>query len=176
MPSLVDRMMRASKLDINLYEEVEADQSSIGQAILVVVISSLAAGIGTIGYSGLNGLIFGTLASLVGWVVWVVIIYVVGAKLLPEAQTKSDISELLRTTGFAYSPGVLRILFFIPFLGALITIAAGIWILVAMIIAVRQALDYKSTWRAILVCVIGFVVYIFIGLFFVRLIVPTPDL
>lgn len=174
MPSLVDRMVRASKLDINLYEEVEADQNSLGQAILVVIISSLAAGVGTIGYSGINGLIFGTIASLVGWVVWVFIIYVVGVKLLPQAQTKSDISELLRTTGFAYSPGVLRILFFIPFLGALITIAAGIWILVAMIIAVRQALDYTSTWRAILVCVIGFIVYLFIGLFFVRLIVPTP--
>ena len=176
MPSIVDRMVRASKLDINLYEEVEADKSSLGQAILVVVISSLAAGIGTLGYSGINGLIFGTIASLVGWVVWVVIIYVVGAKLMPEPQTKSDISELLRTTGFAYSPGVLRILFFIPFIGAIVTIAAGIWILVAMIIAVRQALDYQSTWRAILVCVIGFIVYIFIGVFFVRLMVPASVL
>jgi len=35
-------------------------------------------------------------------------------------------------------------------------IAAAIWMLVAMVIAVRQALDYKSTWRAVGVVVNSF--------------------
>ncbi len=162
MASLVDRMIRASKLDVNLYEEVEADKGSLSQAIQVVVISSIASGIGVIGLGGIRGFILGIIAALIGWVVWIVIIYIVGAKLLPEPQTKSDIPELLRTTGFAFSPGVLRIVSFIPLIGVVITIVANIWILIAMVIAVRQALDYKSTWRAILVCVIGFIVYILI--------------
>lgn len=88
--------------------------------------------------------------------------YIIGTKLLPEPQTKADMGELLRTIGFSSSPGVLRIFGFIPFLGAIITFVSGIWMLVAMIIAVRQALDYKSTWRAIGVCVIGFIIYIIV--------------
>ena len=46
MASLGNRMIRAAKLDVSLYEEVEADTGATGQAMLVVVLSSLAAGIG----------------------------------------------------------------------------------------------------------------------------------
>jgi len=162
MASLIDRMVRASKLDINLYEEVEADKSSMGQAITVVVLSSVASGIGTIGILGIQGLVIGTISALIGWLVWAYLTYLIGTKLLPEPQTKADVGELLRTIGFSSAPGVLRIFGFIPLIGAIVTFVAGIWMLVAMIIAVRQALDYKSTWRAIGVCVIGFVVYLVI--------------
>lgn len=162
MASLIDRMVRASKLDVNLYEEVEADKGSMGQAITVVVLSSVASGIGTIGIMGLQGLIVGTISALLGWFVWAYLTYFIGTKLLPEPQTKADVGELLRTIGFSSAPGVLRIFGFIPLIGVIISFVAGIWMLVAMIIAVRQALDYKSTWRAIGVCVIGFVIYLVI--------------
>ncbi len=162
MASLIDRMVRASKLDINLYEEVEADKSSMGQAITVVVISSVASGIGTIGILGIQGLIVGTISALIGWLVWAYLTYLIGTKLLPEPQTKADVGELLRTIGFSSAPGVLRIFGFIPLIGVIISFVASIWMLVAMIIAVRQALDYKSTWRAIGVCVFGFVIYLVI--------------
>ncbi|GJM14686.1 MAG: hypothetical protein DHS20C13_00130 [Thermodesulfobacteriota bacterium] len=162
MASLIDRMVRASKLDINLYEEVEADKSSMGQAITVVVLSSVASGIGTIGILGIQGLFIGTISALIGWFVWAYLTYLIGTKLLPEPQTKADVGELLRTIGFSSAPGVLRIFGFIPLIGAIVTFVAGIWMLVAMIIAVRQALDYKSTWRAIGVCAIGFVIYLVI--------------
>lgn len=174
MASLVNRMIRASKLDINLYEEVEADESSIGQAILVVVISSIASGIGSSGVAGLSGLVLGTVAGIIGWLFWIILVYIVGGRLLPEPGTRSDVQELLRTTGFAFSPGVLNIFSFIPFAGGIISIVVSIWVLVAMIIAVRQALDYKSTWRAILVCVIGYIVYISIFGFIVLQIMPIP--
>ena len=107
MASLIDRMVRASKLDINLYEEVEADKSSMGQAITVVVISSVASGIGTIGILGIQGLIVGTISALIGWLVWAYLTYLIGTKLLPEPQTKADVGELLRTIGFSSAPGVL---------------------------------------------------------------------
>jgi len=162
MANLIDRMVRASKLDINLYEEVEADKSSMGQAITVVVLSSVASGIGAIGIMGIQGLIIGTISALIGWFVWAYLTYLIGTKLLPEPQTKADVGELLRTIGFSSAPGVLRIFGFIPLIGAIISFVASVWMLVAMIIAVRQALDYKSTWRAIGVCVIGFVIYIIV--------------
>lgn len=176
MASLVDRMVRASKLDVNLYEEVEADKGSMGQALTVVVISSVASGIGSIGIIGIKGLLIGAIAALVGWLVWAFLAYIIGTKLLPEPQTKSDVGELLRTTGFASSPGVIRILAFIPLIGFIISLAASIWMLVAMVIAVRQALDYKSTWRAVLVCLIGFIIYVVIVGYIITLFAPSAIL
>ena len=158
MASLTDRMIRAAKLDVNLYEEVEADKGAMGQAMGVVILSSVAAGIGTIGTTGLKGLIFGTIAALGAWFIWAFMTYFIGTRLLPEPQTKADYGELLRTIGFSSSPGVVRILGIIPMLGAIVNFIVGIWMLVAMVIAVRQALDYKSTWRAVGVCLIGWIV------------------
>lgn len=158
MDTFKDRIIRAAKLDVSLYEEVEADRSAMGQAMGVVVLSAVAAGIGSIGTTGVAGIFIGTLAALVGWYVWAYITYYIGTKLLPEPQTKADLGELLRTIGFASSPGLLRVLGIIPFLSGIIFIATGIWMLIAMVIAVRQALDYNSTPRAIGVCLIGWII------------------
>jgi hypothetical protein len=158
MASFTDRMLRAAKLDAAIYEEVEADKGAMGQAMGVVILSSVAAGIGAIRVTGLNGLIFGTIVALLGWFIWAFLTYYIGTRLLPEPQTKADYGELLRTIGFSSSPGVVRILAIIPMLGAAVNFIAGIWMLVAMVIAVRQALDYKSTWRAVGVCIIGWIV------------------
>lgn len=158
--SLVDRMIRAARLDASLYEEVEADPAAMGQAMTVVVLSAVAAGIGGIRHGGLSGLLIGLLVALVGWFLWVAIIYLVGTKLMPEPQTDADMGQLLRTIGFASSPGIIRVLGFVPVLGWLIGLVAAIWMLVATVVAVRQALDYTSTGKAVLVCVIGFVVYL----------------
>jgi hypothetical protein len=167
MSLFTDRMIRAAKLDVALYEEVEADTGTMGQAMGVVILSSVAAGIGTISATGIKGLIFGTIAALLGWFIWAFLTYFIGTRLLPEPQTKADYGELLRTIGFSSSPGVLRVLAIIPMLGAILNFVIGIWMLVAMVIAVRQALDYKSTWRAVGVCLIGWIVQIVIfALFF----------
>ena len=160
MDRLYERMIRAAKLDVNLYEEVEADKSTMSQAIVVVVISNLAVGIGRFGDIDLFGIVVFTIMSLVGWFLWAYITYIVGTKLLPQPQTKADHGELLRTIGFSASPGVLRALYFIPVIGPFITFAANIWMLVAMVIAGRQALDYDSTLRAVGVCVIGWIIQV----------------
>ncbi len=162
MSSFTDRMVRAAKLDVNLYEEVEADKQAMGQAMGVVVLSSLAAGIGSVGTTGISGLLLGTVGALIGWFIWAFITFFVGTKILPEPQTEADYGELLRTIGFSSSPGLLRILGVVPILGTIIFIVCGIWMLVAMIIAVRQALDYKSTWRAVGVCFIGWIIQMFL--------------
>ena len=157
MENLFNRMMRAAKLDVQLYEEVEKDETAMTQAMTVVILSSLAGGIGGLGTGGLWGLLLGLVASLVGWFIWAFLTYFIGTRLLPEPQTKADLGELLRTIGFSSSPGVIRVLGVIPFLGAIAMFAASVWMLVAMVIAVRQALDYQSTWRAVGVCLIGWI-------------------
>ena len=174
MAGLIDRMVRASKLDVSAYEEVEADKGATGQAAAIVVVSSIAAGIGSIGVFGIQGLLYMTIGALVGWLIWAFLTFIIGTKLLPEPQTKADMGEMLRTIGFSSSPGVLRILGVIPVIGGIINFVIGIWMLVAMIIAVRQALDYKSTWRAVGVCLIGFIVYFVIMFFIFKLIGVNP--
>jgi len=160
MTGFKDRILRAAKLDAGLYEEVEADKSAMPQAIGVVVLSSVAAGIGAIGMgaAGPGGILMGIIAALAGWYLWAFLTYFIGTKLLPEPQTHADLGELLRTIGFSSSPGLIRILGIIPGLGPVVFLAASIWMLVAMAIAVRQALDYTSTLRAVGVCAIGWVI------------------
>ena len=166
MASFGERMIRAAKLDASLYEEVEADKGAMGQAMSVVVLSSLAAGIGSLQATGIKGLVFGTVLTLAGWYIWAFITYFVGTKWLPEPQTEADYGELLRTIGFSSTPGLLRVLGIIPFLYSIIFLVTGIWMLIAMVIAVRQALDYKSTWRAVGVCIIGWVIQAILFLIF----------
>ena len=158
MSSFTDRMIRAAKLDVTLYEEVEADKGALSQAMGVVVLSGVAAGVGSIGSAGLTGIFTGTITALIGWFIWAYITYIVGTKLLPQSQTKADYKELLRTIGFSSSPGLLRVFGIIPFLSAIIFFATSIWMLIAMVIAVRQALDYTSTLRAVGVCIIGWII------------------
>ena len=156
MSALVDRMVRAAKLDVSLYEEVESDRGSQMQALGVVVISSVAFGLGT--GAGLGGLVIGTIASVLGWYVWAFITYIIGTRLLPEPTTRSDHGELLRTMGFANAPGVVCIVGLIPGVRGIAIAVAQIWMLVTAIIAIRSALDYQSTLRAIAVVVIGWIV------------------
>ena len=158
MHTFIERMIRAARLKASLYEEVEADETTLPQAMGVVVLSSVAAGVGVIASNGIGGVVLGTIGAFLGWYVWAVIVYLIGTRLLPGANTTADIGQLLRTTGFSASPGILRVLGIVPGLGPIVFFVASIWMLAAMIVAVRQALDYESTGRAVAVCVIGFLV------------------
>ena len=156
MPIFVSRILRAAKLEASLYEEVEADQGALTQAMSVVVLSSLAAGMGTIGRTGDYGLVLAWLIlSLAGWFVWSLATYWIGTHILPEPQTRSNIGEHLRTLGFASAPGFICIMGILPGVSEIIYKVAMIWVFAAMVVAVRQALDYQSTWRAIAVVASG---------------------
>ncbi|MBM3166869.1 MAG: hypothetical protein FJZ94_05450 [Chloroflexi bacterium] len=170
--SLLNRMVRAAKLEVNLYEEVEADSKATMPAMWVVIIAAVAAGIGS-GIAGiiagkgvmffLWGLLGGMAVALLGWLAWAGITYLLGTTVLKGPNTSSTWSELLRTVGFAQSPGVLKILSFIPYVGGVINLGASIWVLIGVVIGVRQALDV-STWRAIAICIVGWLVYFVLGL------------
>ena len=160
MTSMVDRMIRAAKLDAQLYEEVEADKGTLGQAMGVVVLASIAAGVGSGALGGFSGFFIGTAGALFGWFIWAALTYFIGTRILPEPTTRADIGELLRTTGFSSSPGLIRVLGLVPGFTAIVFLVSGVWMLTAMIIAVRQALDYQSTFRAVGVCTIGWIVQV----------------
>jgi hypothetical protein len=157
--TLLRRMLRAAALHADTYEEVEADPSSLRQATLVVLAACLAiAGARALqGYqAGVEGerLAFQALLSLleplVLWVGGSAFALMVGATFLRGPETESDFAEVLRTTGFAFTPALLRVLVFVPppALGLAIDLVARAWTFVAVVVAIRQALDF-TTPRAI---------------------------
>ena len=178
-PSLTDRMVRAARLETGLYNEVEADLSATNQALTVVVVTALAGGIGAALGQALagrptavvGGLIGGVIAELVGWLVWSYVMYLVGTRVFHGTATYG---ELLRTLGFANSPGVLLILRFIPVLGGLIALIVGIWRIVAGFIAVREALDLDNG-NTLATIVVGIVAYLVV-LLIVALVLGTIGL
>ena len=151
--SFLKRIFRAIKIDPELYEEVEHDKSATFQAACVVVLSSLAAGVGAI-HLGATSFFLGPLISLASWYFWALLIFIVGTKLFPDKQTKSDHGELLRTIGFSSAPGIIRIFGITPELMTVTFIGSSFWMLACMVVAVRQALDYKSLWKALGVVVL----------------------
>ena len=155
--TFLQRLIGAAALDSAIYEEVEADPKAGVQAAAVVVLSSLAAGIGARGFSQntVPNIALISIVSLMAWACWALVTYEVGARLLPEAQTSVDIGQLMRTIGFAAAPGFLRVFGVIPGVTIPAFAVATIWMLAAMVVGVRQALDYTSTARAVAVCVIG---------------------
>jgi hypothetical protein len=170
--SFTQRLIGALALDAAIYEEVEADRTATGQALAVVLFSSLAAGIGSRGLGGttVQGIVFIAIVSLLAWAAWAFVIFEVGARLLPEAQTRVDVGQLLRTIGFASAPGLLRVLGIMSAATIPVFAITAVWMLAAMIVAVRQALDFESTGRAVAVCVLGWAlalaIAIVLGLFF----------
>ena len=158
MTSFPGRMIGAAKLDVAIFEEVEADGTATGQAMGVVLLSSLAAGAGSAALGA--GVIASVVAALLSWVIWAFLTYLVGTRLLPEPQTQANMGQMMRTLGFAQSPGVLRIFGALPGIGPLVLFIVSAWMLVAMVVAVRQALDYTTTWRAAVVCVVAWLAVI----------------
>lgn len=174
MPVFIVRMLRSALLHADTYEEVEADTGANWQALLVVILAALGMGLGSIDNSGLAGIFWHTLVAVAAWYVWAFVTYFIGTRLLPTSETIADHGELLRTIGFSSSPGILRVLMIFPPITLWVFGICTLWMLVAMIVAVRQALDYTSTLRAIAVCAIGFPIYVLAVLLSVIVLGPWP--
>lgn len=157
--TFLQRLIGAAALDRAIYEEVEADKGATFQAFLVVLASSAAAGLGIqpLGAQTAASVMFFSIVALLTWAAWALVTFEVGTRLMPESATRSDVGELLRTLGFAATPGLLRVLGVLPGVTIPVFIGTAVWMLVAMVVAVRQALDYQSTARAVGVCVLGWV-------------------
>ncbi len=164
----IARMVRAAKLESRMYEEIKTEKDATSQALAVVLLSSMAAGIGASTHAGLGGLVVGGLVALLAWYIWTFLTYIIGAKLFPIAQTSASHRELWRALGFASAPGVLRVFGAVPGLTGIAFLVAAVWMLMAAVIAVRQAFDYTSMVRAAGVCVPGWLVHVFL-LFFLLL-------
>jgi hypothetical protein len=152
------RAMGAAMLDRSMYEGIEADRSINAQAAVVVLMSSLAAGFGAGGWLDSDLRVFLSLSvfALTTWMIWALLTHQVGTHILPEAQTRATLGELLRTVGFAAAPGLLFVFAAFPLMTVPVFVATVAWMFVAMVVAVQHALDYSSWLRALTVCGIAF--------------------
>jgi hypothetical protein len=151
------RLMGAAMLDAGMYEGIEADTHTNGQAAATVVLASLAAGIGAGGIYGIRTTTFVavTALALITWVAWAVLMFHIGTRLLPEPDTRATLGELLRTTGFAAAPGMLQVFGLLPRMTIPVFAVTIVWMIAAMVVGVRHALDYHNAWRAIAVCLVA---------------------
>lgn len=169
MKTFLRRMIGAARLNGETYEEVEADSSSTVGAILVVLIASVAAAVGT-GSRGVGDIAGVTLAALLTWMVWIGLTLTIGKWIMPAPETRTDIGEVLRTTGYSASPGIFRILAVIPGIGLPIFLGVTIWMLFSFVVAIRHALDYASFSRALTVCLLGWLIHGLMFLAFVTVV------
>jgi hypothetical protein len=169
------RAIGAARLEVPVFEEIEADRTATGQALAVVVLSNLAAGIGLTESLLDAPVLHRIVLALIFWLFWAIATYIVGVYLMPEPQTQTNVGELLRTIGFGASPGILRILGVVPLVGSTIYAVSTVWMFVAIIVAIRQALDYKSTGRAVVVCVITGIIGVFMAALFGALLLIVAE-
>ena len=155
MASLTERMVGAMKGDVKTFTEIENDPTAMGQAITVIVLAGVAALIGNFFRAGVIFGVMNLVITLCATALWALVVVLVGTRLMPEPTTKADFSEAFRVIGFTASPGVFNVLAIVPFIGPVISFAIAIWTLVIAVIAVREVLDYSSTGRAIIVCLIS---------------------
>jgi hypothetical protein len=159
------RLVGAAMLDASTYEEVEAEPAATGQAFATVVLSGLAAGLGARGVEGsVATVLFVASLAILSWSLWAVISFEIGARLMRRVETRSDVGELLRTLGFATAPGFVLVLGLAPEMRFPVFAMTAVWLLAAMTVAVRQALDFESTWPAVAVCALGWILVIGIAL------------
>jgi hypothetical protein len=158
-------MIGAARLDVPTYEAIEHDEDATIQAFVVVVLVAIASGLGLLFVDGISGFFGGIARSIFSWIIFATVAYVVGTKLIPDTNTRSSVDELMRTTGFAQTPGLLSIFAFIPIVGILIALVVFVWSVVAVVVALRQALD-TTTGRAIGIALLSLVGIFIVSVFF----------
>lgn len=172
--TFLNRIAGAARLEPRTYEDVEADVTANGQAVAVIVLSSVASALGLMRSASVDPFLFisYTTVALSAWMAWSTLVYLIGVHLLPGPETKATVGEVLRTTGFAAAPGVVRAFGVVPVVGPAFFVLGSVWMLAAMFVAIRQALDYRHVTRALAVCMVGWLLSLvfvaIIGLTFAR--------
>lgn len=149
----MDRMLGAALLEAEAYEEAALIPSIRTQAVLIVVISALAAGLGSLG-AGLTGLVLGSLAGLVGWGLYAFLTYWAATTRFGVSRNHSNRGAVLRVLGLASSPRVFLVFAFVPEIGFLVGLAVHAWVLITTVFAVKPALDLEIR-PAIATAIIG---------------------
>lgn len=159
MTQFFRRFVGALVLDAGTYEDIEADWHASMQSVVVVAAVCVAGGIAGTGLGlGTAAFASGAIIALGAWLVWAATIVALGTGVLKEAQTRADIPQVLRVLGYASAPGVFVAFAAMRSAAPLVLLMVSLWMIAAAVLAVRQALDFRSTSRAIGVCAAGWMI------------------
>jgi len=158
--TVTERVTGVLTLRPSVFEDIEADKNANAQAFAVVVIGTVAAGLGGGQYGGFSRMVLESIGAVVGLITWAALTYLLGVRLLPEPQTRSDLGELLRVMGYATAPTLFAAFGAVPILGRAVPFVVSLWLLATFTIGVRQALDYRSTIRAVIVVMVGWLFWV----------------
>ena len=155
MTLFLKRFIGVLVLDATTFEEIEADRRAAMQSMTVVLMACVAGGFAALGLglTGVAGFVSGAVISLGAWLVWAAVITTIGTIAIPEQKTSSDLSEMLRVLGFAAAPALFIAFAAMRAIAAPTLMVVAVWTVAAAVLGVRQALDYRSTLRALTVCV-----------------------
>lgn len=155
MPEIIERMLRAARLDAGLIDDLEGDPDSLKQSVMVAGLVALAGGIGAVFSAQLVVLPLMVVALAVSWLLYAALVWVLGTRLLAEPATHAEFSDVIRALGFAMAPGVLHVLAFLPLIGGLASPVGNLWSLAASIVLMRRVLSYSGWGRTVGVLVIA---------------------
>ena len=166
MDVMINRVLRAAQLDREFFKEAEADTSLNQEALTIVIIVSVLAGIGSFigtlrqGFgAAILGLFVTTLIGVANYYIWAYVTHFIGTNMF---EGEADVGELLRVLGYASGPRLLSFFQFIPCLGAILAFAGGIWALVVGFFGVQEALDLDTT-ETLVTVVLGWIVIFIIS-------------
>ncbi len=146
------------QLDPQAYSGIAADRGVLKQAFIIAALSSVATGIGNSGGYP-DRILLAALFAFVAWLAWVLLIYILGAKVVREVDTQTEIGALFRIAGFASVPGLIRLLAYLPPFAGIVSVGAMLWMLAMMVVGVKESFGYRSMPRAIAVTLLSWPFY-----------------
>jgi hypothetical protein len=157
---MIERMIRAVRLDRTLYREVADHPEYMSEAVLIAVLVSALSAVGALFTMQQQGFLLFLLqlanSLLFGWVLWAVIAYYVGSRFFGG---RSSITEMMRTLAYAGLPRLLGLFSFIFCLGWILALIGWLMTVAAGVLAIRESMEFDSS-SALITAIIGFILYI----------------
>lgn len=162
------RMLRAAKLEKSLYKDVSSKSSFGKEAVYIVAIAGLANGLGVAAKTERAGsIITGVVLTILAYYLWSWLISFVGNKVFGA---RAEYDSVRRAIGYAHAPYTLTFFSFLPFVGGLLDVVGGIWLLVAGVAATRHSLNV-GTGKAV---VVAFIAWVLVSLIAATVFLATP--
>lgn len=152
---LIPHVVRAARLDADVYAAVEQDRYATGRARLLIGLAVFAAGFGTL-ESGVVSAFWQTLFALAGWTAAIGATYAFSTTVVVARSRPGAFRRLVQTLGLAASPALLLVFGIIPVYGAIVVLGVYVWLFLTVFHAVSSALelDDQSSVVTAAVCVL----------------------
>ena len=160
-------VFKSIKLDKSLY----SDNKNFGEAAIyfagIIMILDGIAGAVAANTVIKTAVAMSGLTAILTWLVWAIFIYVVGVKLFSDKESKVTFKKILVAVGYAHSPGLLRFFAVTPEFVIPIIFLTQFWIFASLIIATKQVLNLKSSFKAFGIVFLSFLIIAFLSISFV---------